>query len=60
MKYALAVVLVLGVAFVIMPTMPVDKGIGEMKPTYYVSGDPRPEKSGLRIALEGRLKWLGF
>jgi hypothetical protein len=66
MKYAIATVAVLLVAFLLTPTAPVPAKVGEPGPLFAagkefaIAPDTRPEKSGIRIAVEGRLKWLGF
>lgn len=54
----LAVLLAL---FVMVPVAPVSKQIGAYAGDYSMAyRDERPYKSGLRIAVEGRLKWLGL
>jgi hypothetical protein len=57
----LLAIVVLLTAFALTPAAKVDRGIGEYKPDFARGlGDARPEKSGLRVAIEGRLRWLGF
>jgi len=62
MKYAAAIVIVLVAGFAITPTTPVSKKIGVAGKVDFSDpyrADTRPDKSGLRLAIEGRLAWLG-
>jgi hypothetical protein len=47
------------VVFIALPSVHIDRGIGPMSVDYYWKGDPRPQKSELRKAIEGQLAWLG-
>ena len=67
MKITLAAFAILLALFVVTPTEPVSRYVGDEPKLVYSKvtpwmaiGDERPQKSGLRIAIEGRLRWLGF
>ena len=49
------VLLGLAAAFVFTPSAPVPQGFERV-----LYGDDSPRKSGLRYAVEGRLRWLGL
>ena len=57
MKIGLAAVAVLVAAFVLTPNSPPPHDTWQA--ILYPTDDKRPLKSGLRLAIEGRLRWLG-
>ena len=66
-RAAAGAIVVLAVAFILTPTAQVTAYSGPVVPAH-IDADNRwvpggaegPQKSGLRVAIEGRLRWLGL